>query len=127
MLLNSSCSQTQTSVVKSQEHNKLYETSKARAQENNTASAPSLFEVSEVIPDVLDKPPKTVLEVKYGFTPVKLGQELTPAELVNEPEVNWNADPDKFYTLLFSCKYSRPSIAGLLVSYCFSIHAVLHT
>ncbi|BES93314.1 Phosphatidylethanolamine-Hypothetical protein protein [Nesidiocoris tenuis] len=53
-----------------------------------------------IVPDVIKKLPKTVLKVTYnsGAT-VDQGNELTPTQVKDEPKVEWEADPNKFYLL----------------------------
>lgn len=82
----------------------------AQAKASNE-TPPSLFEVSEVVPDVIDKAPNVVLEVLYRYKPLTLGQELTPEEVTDQPEVNWDADPDKLYTLTMIRKLDRRPIS----------------
>jgi len=35
-----------------------------------------------------------------------LGNELTPTKVKDQPSVSWNADPNSFYTLCLTGKYS---------------------
>ncbi len=46
-----------------------------------------------------DKVPASVLDVKYGDLAVNLGNVLTPTQVKNPPQINWNADPNKLYVL----------------------------
>lgn len=43
--------------------------------------------------------PKSVLDVKYGNLTVNLGNILTPTQVKNPPQINWQADPNKLYVL----------------------------
>lgn len=53
-----------------------------------------------VIPDVIPKPPNSVLEVCYpSGVKVDGGNELTPTQVKDIPTVKWEADPATFYTL----------------------------
>ncbi|KAK0161232.1 hypothetical protein PV327_009726 [Microctonus hyperodae] len=54
----------------------------------------------EVIPDVIDKVPQSILNVTYGNNlKVEIGKELTPTQVKDKPQVQWDADADAYYTL----------------------------
>ncbi|XP_066598716.1 protein D2-like isoform X2 [Prorops nasuta] len=54
----------------------------------------------EVIPDVIDEIPASVLDVTYsGNLTVEIGKELTPTQVKDPPNVKWDADANTFYTL----------------------------
>jgi len=56
----------------------------------------------EVIPDVLDKLPKHLLQVQFsdGDNKVNFGNKLSIKSVSNQPSnVSWPAECDKFYTL----------------------------
>jgi len=54
----------------------------------------------EIVPDVVDKLPKEVIEVTYdGKYKVDQGNELTPTQVKNIPEVKYIANPNDWYTL----------------------------
>jgi len=57
------------------------------------------MEKEQIVPEVIDAAPKTVLDVKYGDLAVKLGNELTPTQVKNPPNITWNADAKKLYAL----------------------------
>jgi len=57
------------------------------------------MEKEQVIPDVIDQVPKSVLSVQYGDLKVNLGNELTPTQVKNPPKISWDADSNKFYVL----------------------------
>lgn len=64
------------------------------------ASVAKSFEANGVVPDVVSKAPAAAIQVKYpSGVEVKEGNELTPTQVKDIPTVNWNADPNKFYTL----------------------------
>ncbi|XP_055372080.1 phosphatidylethanolamine-binding protein homolog F40A3.3-like [Condylostylus longicornis] len=58
------------------------------------------MEKHEVVPDVIDVTPTEIAEVKYpsGVT-VDQGNELTPTQVKDIPEVKWNAESDSLYTV----------------------------
>jgi len=65
---------------------------------------PDAYHKIGLIPDIIDKRPNELLEVKYGSKEVIFGNELTPTEVQKRPEViKWTiiADPSKLYTLIF--------------------------
>ncbi|XP_049829053.1 phosphatidylethanolamine-binding protein 1-like [Schistocerca gregaria] len=53
----------------------------------------------QVVPDVVDKSPSSDLEVSYGVSKVNLGNELTPTQVKDMPNVTRNAEEGAFYTL----------------------------
>lgn len=58
------------------------------------------MEADDIIPQIVSKPPPNALDVAYSAGKVALGNELTPSEVNDEPQVKWNAAPEKFYTLI---------------------------
>ncbi|KAM7359464.1 uncharacterized protein ACRADG_012882 [Cochliomyia hominivorax] len=57
----------------------------------------------EVIPDLLDEGPTKLLKVSFDSGVVaNMGGELTPTQVQNPPQVEWPAEKDTFYTLLFT-------------------------
>jgi hypothetical protein len=59
-----------------------------------------------VIPDVLDKLPPNVLNVKYpNNVDVNVGNVLTPTQVKDEPNVHWDADAKDYYTLCMTGKH----------------------
>lgn len=56
----------------------------------------------EIIPDIMDLPPKTKLEVIYTIPGkyVNYGNELTPTEVIQRPFVSFNASEGEYYTLI---------------------------
>lgn len=57
------------------------------------------MEKLDVVPDVLDKLPGSVLQVKYQDHNVGGGNELTPTQVKSPPKVSWNGEQGQFYTL----------------------------
>ncbi|XP_071448490.1 protein D3-like [Hetaerina americana] len=57
------------------------------------------MEQHEIVPDVINKAPLSVLQVTYGKDSVNLGNELTPTQVKDIPTVTWDAEADAFYTL----------------------------
>ncbi|XP_052865955.1 protein D3-like [Anopheles cruzii] len=66
----------------------------------NMTDIQQVFAHHEVIPDVVDVAPKESAKISYpsGVT-VQGGNELRPAQVKDQPKVEWAADPNKFYTL----------------------------
>ncbi|XP_075148656.1 protein D3-like [Haematobia irritans] len=69
-------------------------------EENEISKAMLLH---EVIPDLLDEGPRETLKVTFGNgVTVNKGNELTPTQVQNEPNVEWEAGEGVFYTLLMT-------------------------
>ncbi|KAL9889831.1 protein D3-like [Glossina fuscipes fuscipes] len=57
----------------------------------------------QIIPDVIDKGPKDFLKITYNNKKeVNLGAELTPTQTKDEPVVEWNGEPNAYYTLIMT-------------------------
>lgn len=58
------------------------------------------MESSDVV-DAIDKAPSSKINITYpnGET-VEFGEELKPEDVKDEPQVSWDADPAKYYTLI---------------------------
>lgn len=56
------------------------------------------------MPDIIDEAPAKSVEVKYKKSnkEAKLGNELTPKDVRETPEVTFEADHDAFYTLIMT-------------------------
>ncbi|XP_032526487.2 protein D3-like [Danaus plexippus] len=66
-------------------------------------SVANAFEVSKIVPDVIPVAPKELIELKYqSGVSANLGNELAPTKVKDQPAVSYNADPDAFYTLVFT-------------------------
>ncbi|XP_054743510.1 putative odorant-binding protein A5 [Anastrepha obliqua] len=62
-----------------------------------------LFRDTEVVPDVLEEPPKELLKIVYdNGLEVGKGKEFTPTQTKDEPKLDWNAEPDSYYTVVMS-------------------------
>jgi len=60
-----------------------------------------------IVPDVLDNLPANVLNVKYpNNVNVNVGNVLTPTQVKDEPNVNWDADTKDYYTLCMTGEHS---------------------
>ncbi|KAJ9580129.1 hypothetical protein L9F63_004202, partial [Diploptera punctata] len=57
------------------------------------------WEEHSVVPDVIDVVPPEIIEVKYGNLIVNLGNELTPRQVKDVPEVTWRAEDGAYYFL----------------------------
>ncbi|XP_060524137.1 phosphatidylethanolamine-binding protein homolog F40A3.3-like [Cylas formicarius] len=61
------------------------------------------MEKHRVVPDVVEVVPDQILEIKYpSGVSVNLGNELTPTQVKDVPSVSWKADPNAYYTLIFT-------------------------
>lgn len=64
------------------------------------SSMAQALQTHQVVPDVVDKVPKDVLNVTYpNKLTVEIGKELTPTQVKDEPNVQWNCEANTFYTL----------------------------
>ena len=61
-----------------------------------------LFMGHEIIPDVLDKPPKYPLEVTYKTIRTFPGMKLTADLTRFKPMLHWPANPNSIYTVVMS-------------------------
>lgn len=60
------------------------------------------FKTNQLCPDIIKNPPSNLLEVIYKDDKVNLGNELTPTQVRDPPEVKYEADSNDYYTLLFT-------------------------
>jgi len=60
------------------------------------------FISEEILQDMNIKAPASILQVKYGDISVTPGKVLTPTQVKNQPILNWAADPNSFYAVLFN-------------------------
>lgn len=59
------------------------------------------MEAHQVVPDVIDQAPSEGISVVYpGHKEANFGNELTPRQVIEQPEVSWDAEHDTYYTLL---------------------------
>ena len=70
------------------------------------ASMAEALKTHEVIPDVIDSVPPAVVKVTYpnGTSIDKIGVELTPTQVKDQPSVDWDADSSSYYTLCMTGK-----------------------
>lgn len=79
-------------------------------QANATPSeAKTKFLKGEIAPDVLGEVPDLkTLKVSYpNGVKVELGNVLTPTQVKDQPDVEWEAEKDAFYTLLMTGESKR--------------------
>ncbi|XP_023947602.1 protein D3 isoform X2 [Bicyclus anynana] len=63
----------------------------------------SAFKSSKIVPDVVDSPPDSTIELNYpSGAKADLGNELTPTQVKDQPTVSFAADPGSYYTLIFT-------------------------
>ena len=56
-----------------------------------------------IVPDILDDPPKELLKISYGSSiTLEIGSELTPTQVKDQPNVEFEGDNDAFYSLLLT-------------------------
>ncbi|XP_038217553.1 phosphatidylethanolamine-binding protein homolog F40A3.3-like [Zerene cesonia] len=66
-------------------------------------SASSAFQSSKIVPDVIPSPPAKTITLKYpSGAQAQLGNELTPTQVKDQPTVSYEADPNAYYTLVFT-------------------------
>ncbi|CAH2051987.1 unnamed protein product, partial [Iphiclides podalirius] len=64
------------------------------------ASVAKSFADHAVVPDVVPVAPSALLKVKYpSGVEVNEGNELTPTQVKDQPTVEWDAEPNAFYTV----------------------------
>ncbi|EDV43704.1 uncharacterized protein Dana_GF16396 [Drosophila ananassae] len=62
-----------------------------------------VFAANGVVPDVISEAPSQLLKVTYKNGLVaKDGVELTPTQVKDQPNVEWDAQPGEFYTLIMT-------------------------
>ncbi|XP_020798723.1 protein D2 [Drosophila serrata] len=66
-------------------------------------SLEEVFRSNQVVPDVIAQAPDQLLKVTYNNGLVaKDGVEFTPTQVKDQPQVEWNAQPGEFYTLIMT-------------------------
>jgi len=60
------------------------------------------FQTDGVLTDMNIKMPASLLHVKYGSHDVTPGVVLTPTQVQKQPVVNWEADPNAFYSIVMN-------------------------
>ena len=69
------------------------------------ATMTDALKTHEVIPDVIDTIPPAIVKVSYpSGVSVEIGKELTPTQVKDKPNVDWDADSSNFYTLCMTGK-----------------------
>ena len=62
-----------------------------------------MMEAHQIVPDILDKAPLESARVLYpNGLEMNHGNELTPTQVSQQPDVTWNAEPNSIYTILFT-------------------------
>ncbi|XP_011302595.1 protein D2 [Fopius arisanus] len=64
------------------------------------ADVKSAFEATEIVPDALDNAPLKKMEVKYGGRAMNIGDDFTPTETKDIPEIHYEYESGCFYTLI---------------------------
>jgi hypothetical protein len=80
----------------------------SKCQVSAEKSVKKAFIDEEIVPDVL-KSVDDVKNLKVTYpsgVKVDLGNVLTPTNVKDQPKVEWEAEPDAFYTLLMTGKYN---------------------
>lgn len=57
------------------------------------------FQSESIVPESLDVPPTNLITVIYPGNKAVQFNVLTPTDVKPQPNVSWNADPNKLYTL----------------------------
>lgn len=67
-------------------------------------SWPQVMESSQIIPDIIDSSPVSVIEIRYGSgATVEMGKELTPTQVKDRPtHVTWPVESGALYTLIMT-------------------------
>ncbi|XP_001357023.4 putative odorant-binding protein A5 [Drosophila pseudoobscura] len=78
--------------------------SRSQSQEENELNVRRIMREMEVMPEILDEAPKDLLRVKFdNAIDIEEGKTYTPKELKFQPKLDWNADPEAFYTVMMIC------------------------
>jgi len=60
------------------------------------------FETHGVVTTVIPTAPKYIATVAFESAKAELGKELTPTQVQHAPTVEWEANSDKFYTVVMT-------------------------
>jgi len=74
----------------------------ASASASSATRTQRLLKMEEhgIVPDVIDKAPGAVIEVKYSAGDLKLGNTFTPTQVKDPPvSLTWPTEPGAYYTL----------------------------
>ncbi|XP_011494666.1 PREDICTED: protein D2-like [Ceratosolen solmsi marchali] len=66
------------------------------------ADVASEFKAAKIDPDIIDKVPNESIDIKYGKKEIKLGDEITPTESKDIPEVHYKHEGGVLYTLVMT-------------------------
>ncbi|XP_055551534.1 protein D3-like [Wyeomyia smithii] len=70
------------------------------ANESVAMTVQKIFSDHEVIPDVIDAAPAELAKISYPSGVVANGgNELTPTQVKDQPQIEWSAEADSYYTL----------------------------
>ena len=76
----------------------------------------SALTTNGIVPDVMDQVPSKALNISFEAGPVDMGNVFKLAETTPVPNVTYEADPDKFYTLVHVGK--SVVVNQLVIEYC---------
>ncbi|XP_044266932.1 protein D2-like [Tribolium madens] len=60
------------------------------------------MDTDDLVPSILPSIPSSQITIIYPKKTVDLGQEFAPQDVRDEPQVQWEADPEKYYTLVMT-------------------------
>ncbi|XP_076651401.1 protein D2 [Halictus rubicundus] len=66
------------------------------------ANVQSEFETAKIAPEIIDSAPVEKIEVSYGDKVVELGNELTPTDTQQIPEIHYKHEGGVLYTLVMT-------------------------
>ncbi|XP_014208287.1 protein D1-like [Copidosoma floridanum] len=66
------------------------------------ADVESDVKTAKIVPDIISKSPNETIEIKYGNKEVKLGNEITPTEAKDIPEIHYKHEGGVLYTLVMT-------------------------
>ncbi|XP_031847462.1 protein D2 [Nomia melanderi] len=66
------------------------------------ANVQSEFEGAKIVPDIIDVAPTEKIEVSYGDKAVNFGNELTPSETQQIPQIHYKHEGGVLYTLVLT-------------------------
>ncbi|XP_033321292.1 protein D2 [Megalopta genalis] len=66
------------------------------------ANVQSEFEAAKIVPEIIDSAPVEKIEVSYGDKAVELGNELTPTDTQQIPQIHYKHDGGVLYTLVMT-------------------------
>lgn len=60
------------------------------------------FTKEQVVPEVLDAAPASILEVQFGSIQLQPNTVLTPTQVKDVPHLNWHAEAGHYYTVIMN-------------------------